>query len=103
MKKFKPRNGHIMILPKVVEAVAKKVSRDDGSTAEIIMTDRTRDEKIKAVNQGTVNRTSSSDPNYQEGSELVYYPFSANKFIEDEVEYHIIHEKDVMGYLSEVS
>lgn len=101
MKKFFPKSGHIKILPKKVEEVAKTVERADGSKVQIVMTDRSRDEKIKAVNQGQVKASASNE--YKEGDEVVYYPFSANKFLEDEIEYHIIHERDVMGLLSEVS
>lgn len=96
MKKFMPRQGHLKILPKEITDVAKKVG-----DKMIYMPDRSKDEKIKAVNQGTIKETSSLDPLYHKGAEVVYYPFSANKFAENETEYHIIHEKDIMGVLVE--
>lgn len=103
MKKFFPKHGHIKVLPKEITAVAKKVTREDGTEVDLVMGDRSIDEKKKAVNQGTINETASNDADYCKGAEVVYYPFAANDFIEDEIKYHIIHERDVLGHIIEVS
>lgn len=92
---FKPTNQHILIFPEEITEVAKKITREDGVVVELLQGDRTRDLKIKAVNKGTVIRSSSEQ--YKEGQILVYYPYSPNKLDIEEKEYHVIHERDVMG------
>ena len=59
------------------------------------MGDHSVDLQIKAVNEGTV--VVSSSKNYSVGQHLIYYPFSPNKVTIDEKNYHVIHERDVMG------
>ena len=96
---FVPVNGHILIEPEEITNAAKVVKRDDGSTATILQGDRSKDLAKKAVNKGKVVATSSNDPNYVVGSNLVYYPFCPNKILMEDKEYDVIHERDVMGYV----
>jgi len=103
MMKFNPVSGHIRVLPEAISNTAKVVEMADGTKKEIFMGDRSKDEKVKAVHKGAIQETSCQAPHLQVGKIIIYYPFSANKIIENEVEYHVIHERDVMGYMSEVS
>lgn len=96
---FIPKNGHILLVPEEIQSAVKTIKRDDGSTATILQGDRSKDLAMKAVNKGTVEATSSVDPDYSIGSILVYYPFSPNKIVIEDKEYHVIHERDVMGYV----
>lgn len=96
---FVPKAGHIFLEPEEIKDAVKSIKRDDGKMVTILQTDRSKDIAIKAVNKGIVRATSSADPDYQIGAILVYYPFSPNKITMDEKEYHVIHERDVMGYV----
>ena len=96
--KFIPLFEHIKVEPDQVTNEAKKV----GNTT-IYMPDRSMDEKIKAINKGKIVESASKLPHLEKGTVVVYYPFAANKIKENEIEYHVIHERDVMGYMSEVS
>jgi co-chaperonin GroES (HSP10) len=96
---FIPSKGHILIKPKEITEAVKKVKTEDGREVNLLMSDHSKDLKIKAVNEGTVI-TSASDF-YKTGEHLVYYPFSPNKINLEEVEHHIIHERDVMGEIKD--
>ena len=97
--KFIPKAGHILIFPEEINDAAKIVKRDDGTEIRILHHDRTKELAMKAVNKGAVVATSSIDPDYSVGKTLVYYPYCPNKIVIDEKEYHVIHERDVMGYV----
>jgi len=93
--KFKPVNLHILIKPEQITNTIKQVKTDDGRTVDLQIGDRSRELMIKAVNKGEVVESGSAD--YKIGQVLVYYPFSPNKINLDDKEFHVIHEKDVMG------
>ena len=101
--KFIPLFKHIKILPEQITNTVKMVERADGTKVPIVMGDRSKDEKMKAVNKGKIVESSSDLPHCGKDSVIIYYPFTACKVIEDEIEYHVIHERDVMGYMDEVS
>lgn len=98
MKKtiFTPDNDHILIEPEQITDVAKEIKGDDGVVRKIFMNDHTVDKIVAAVNKGRVMASSSKRYSIID-TILVYYPFSANKIKIDEKDYHVIHERDVMG------
>lgn len=95
--KFIPTNLHILIKPEEINDTAKEVQVEGGGTKRIFLHERAVDLKIKAVNKGTVVESNSTL--YENGQVLVYYPYSSNKILieEGKPEYHVIHERDVMG------
>lgn len=98
---FVPVEGHILIRPAEITEVVKTITREDGKKVEILQSYHSADIAMKAVNKGTVIASSSKNPLYGVDKLLIYYPFSPNKIKleEDDKEYHVIHERDVMGYV----
>ena len=93
--KFKPVNLHILIKPEEITDTIRTVNTDSGKQVKLLIGDRSRELMIKAVNKGEVVESGSEA--YKIGQVLVYYPFSPNKINLDDKEFHVIHEKDVMG------
>ena len=97
--KFHPLFEHLFIEPEAVTNEASEVETEAGKKVIIYKTDRVRADERKGLNKGKIIESSSAKAELKKGMTIISYPYSANEVKDGDEIYHIVHERDVMGWV----